>query len=177
MKALLIIDMQIGSLFGEIPRFDSKSVIQRIDALAHFFRSQGDTVIFVQHDGTRENFLLHGTSDWDITPDIHQEKNDIYIEKTANDSFYRTELENRLNSYGINDLYIAGCATDFCVNATILAALVKDFNITVVGDCHTTADRPNFKAEQLIDFHNWLWANLTPTNGRIEVKKLKDIIS
>jgi nicotinamidase-related amidase len=74
-------------------------------------------------------------------------------------------------------LYITGCATDFCVNATIHSALVKDFNITVVRDCHSTADRPNFKAEKLIDFHNWLWANLTPTNGTIQVKELKEIIS
>ncbi len=177
MKALLIIDMQVGSLIGETPRFDAGGVIQKIDSLAHFFRSRGDKVIFVQHDGTKENFLLHGTSEWDITPDIYQDENDIFIEKTANDSFYGTGLASTLNSYDIKHLYITGCATDFCVNATVHSALVKDFDITVVSDCHTTADRPIFKAEQLIDFHNWLWANLTPTNGKIEVKEFKELIS
>jgi nicotinamidase-related amidase len=177
MKALLIIDMQIGSFSSKNPRFDANGVIQRIDTLANYFRSQGDRVIFIQHDGTKENFLIHGTSDWNIVPALSRRENDIYIEKTANDSFYRTDLESTLKSYNIRDLYITGCATDFCVNATIHSALVKDFNITVVRDCHTTADRPNFKAEKLIDFHNWLWANLTPTNGTIEIKKLKEIIS
>jgi hypothetical protein len=32
------------------------------------------------------------------------------------------------------------------------------------------------KATQLIDFHNWLWENLTPTKGTIAVKEMKEII-
>ncbi len=176
MKALLVIDMQVGSFSSKTPRFDADGVVQRINILLDYFRKQGNKIIFIQHDGTKENFLLHGTSDWKILPTIHQAENDIYIEKTANDSFYRTDLEKTLNANNINNLYITGCATDCCVNSTVQTALVKDFNMTIVKDCHTTADRPNFKAKDLIDFHNWLWQNLTPTEGRIQLKALKELI-
>jgi nicotinamidase-related amidase len=176
-KAFLIIDMQVGSFSNESPRFDSDGVVQRINTLSNHSRNQGNKIIFIQHDGTKEKFLLHGTSDWNILPTINQSEKDIYIEKTANDSFYRTDLETTLRAYSINELYIAGCATDFCVNSTVHSALVKDFNITVVKDCHTTADRPNFKAEELIHFHNWLWQNLTPTKGMIKLKALSEIIN
>ncbi len=176
MKALLIIDMQVGSFSEKTPRHDANGVVQRINSLSNQFRNQGNIVIFVQHDGTRENFLHHGTADWQILPALDQAENDIYIEKTANDSFYRTDLEKILRANQITHLVITGCATDFCVNSTVQTALVKDFNITIVKECHTTADRPNFKAKDLIDFHNWLWENLTPTKGRIQLTSFRDII-
>lgn len=177
MKALLIIDMQVGSFSNKTPRFNTKEVVEKINILSEHFRSQNDKVIFIQHDGTKENFLLSGTPDWQILPSINQVKSDIYIEKTANDSFYRTSLEKTLQSLTIDHLYISGCATDFCVNATVHAALVKDFNITIAKDCHTTADRPGLKAGALINYHNWLWENLTPTKGSIHVKELEEIVN
>jgi hypothetical protein len=62
------------------------------------------------------------------------------------------------------------------VNATVHSALVRDYDIVIARDCHTTADRPHQTAGQLIDFHNWLWENLTPTNGAITVKALQEIL-
>jgi nicotinamidase-related amidase len=38
-----------------------------------------------------------------------------------------------------------------------------------VKDAHTTADRPNLKAKQVIDHYNWIWSEMTPTKGRINV--------
>ncbi len=177
MKALLIIDMQEGLFTSETPRFDAEGVIQRINTLSAYFRNRGDKVIFIRHDGTKEKYLFKGTPDWNILAAISRGEDEICIDKTVNDSFYGSDLESTLNSYGVKDLYIAGCATDFCVNATVHSALVKDFNIIVAKDCHTTADRPDFKAEKLIEFHNWLWENLTPTKGTINVKELNEIIS
>ena len=54
-KALLVIDMQKGSFTSETPRFDSKGVIERINSLARIFRESNYPVIFIQHDGTKEN--------------------------------------------------------------------------------------------------------------------------
>lgn len=176
MKALLVIDMQVGSFSDKTPRFNSQEVINKINTLSDHFRGQNDTVIFIRHDGTKENFLFSGTPDWQILPSLNQSKSDIYIEKTANDSFYQTRLEQTLKSLAIDQLYISGCATDFCVNATVHSALVKDFHITIAKDCHTTGDRPSFKAKELITFHNWLWQNLTPTGGSVQVKTLDEIV-
>lgn len=175
MEALLIIDMQVGP-FRLSQRFDRDGVVKRINTLADHFRSTGRMVIFVQHDGTRENYLFPGSEDWQILPELQRREGDYYLEKTANDSFYRTDLDNLLRSRKITEVYITGCATDFCVNATVHSALVRDFDVMIVKDCHTTADRPGQKAEQLIAFHNWLWENLTPTAGRVKVAALHDLI-
>ena len=174
MEALLIIDMQIGS-FRLSERYDEMGVVKRINQMADIFRKNKKPVIFVQHDGTKENYLHSGTEDWKILPELYKDKNDLYVEKEANDSFYRTNLSRLLEDYKINHLYVTGCATDFCVNATVHSALVKDFNLTIIEDGHTTADRPDMKAELNIKFHNWLWGNMTPTNGTIQIINSNDI--
>jgi len=176
MEALLIIDMQIGS-FRLAKRYDENEIVQRINRISDYFRKNKKPVIFVQHDGTKENYLYTGTEDWKILPELNQKEFDLYIEKEANDSFYRTNMLKVLNDYKIDHLYIAGCATDFCVNATVHSALVKDYNLTIVRDCHTTADRPDLKADKIILFHNWLWENLTPTQGKILIKSADEIVS
>ena len=175
MEALLIIDMQIGS-FRLSKRFDEVGIVKRLNQVADIFRKNNKPVIFIQHDGTKENYLHTGTEDWKILPGLKKGELDLYVEKEANDSFYKTNLAGLLEKYKINHLYITGCATDFCVNATVHSALVKDFNLTIVKDCHTTADRSHMKAEENIKFHNWLWENLTPTKGKIKVKDSHEII-
>lgn len=174
MKALLIIDMQTGS-FSSVPRLDADKVVARINALSSRFRNEGKPVVFIRHDGTKEAFLIPGTHDWNLLDSLVQDKTDFFVEKTANDSFYRTELDALLKKLNVDDLFITGCATDFCVNATVHSALVRDYNLTIVGDAHTTADRPGLSAARLIAFHNWLWANLTPTQGRIRVLSMEEI--
>ena len=173
MEALLIIDMQVGSFLT--PRFEAEKVIQNINQLSTLFRKTKKPVIFIQHDGTKENFLVRGRDEWNILPSLLREKDDYCIEKAANDSFYKTDLEILLQKLGITELYICGCATDFCVNATIHGALTRDYDMTVIKDGHTTADRPHATAVQLIDFHNWLWENLTPTLGHIKLKSTSEI--
>ncbi len=167
--------MQVGS-FVNTQRYDSENVIKRINLLSRLFRSQEKPVVFIRHDGTKENFLVHGSPDWEVLPDLVQDKTDKWIEKTANDAFYKTDLDGYLRENKISTLYITGCATDFCVNATLQSALVKDYDIVVVKDAHTTADRPTLRAQEIIEFHNWLWENLTPTEGRIIVKTTKEIV-
>jgi nicotinamidase-related amidase len=169
MKALLIIDMQKTSFTSATPRFDSDKVIQKINELSRKFRLAGDKVIFIQHNGTREGFCIPGTEEWEILPSLEKESSDLIISKTANDSFYLTTLKDELSKLGINELIITGCATDFCVDSTIKSALINDFNIIVIKDGHTTADRPNLKAKQVIEHYNWMWSEMSPTKGKISV--------
>jgi nicotinamidase-related amidase len=169
MKALLIIDMQKTSFTPTNPRFDSEGIIKRINQLSSKFRLSGDKVIFIQHDGTKEGFCKPNTVEWEILSSLDIKSDDLIISKTANDSFYKTTLKEVLTNLGINEIIITGCATDFCVDSTIKSALVNDFNIIVIKDGHTTADRPNLKAKQVIDHYNWIWSEMTPTKGRIKV--------
>ncbi|MBU1344603.1 MAG: isochorismatase family protein [Proteobacteria bacterium] len=51
-------------------------------------------------------------------PELKQEADDLYVEKEANDSFYKTNMSTLLKKFKIDHLYITGYSTDFCVNAT-----------------------------------------------------------
>ena len=175
MQALLIIDMQVGS-FASVPRLEADLVIDRINQLAERFRSRQEPVIFIQHDGSAEGELIPGSDDWQLLPQLIRTNTEKIIAKTANDAFYRTGLADHLREQAIDHLFITGCATDFCVNATVHSALVKDYDLTIVSDGHTTADRPNLTARQLIDFHNWLWPNLATTRGRIVSHTASEIL-
>lgn len=173
--ALLVIDMQQGCF--KTPRYDQETIIFKINNLIKLFRDKNKTIIFVQHDGSKENWLIPNTEDYRIIEGLGTDPNDIYVQKTANDAFYNTSLLETLNRLNIDTLYITGLATDFCVNSTVQSALVKDFNMTIISDCHTTADKPNFKAKDIIDFHNLIWDNLTDTNGKIEIIDYNKLIS
>lgn len=175
MKALLIIDMQ-NACFSLTERHDREGTVRKINNASAWFRAKGWPVIFIQHDGTGENYMFPGTEDWKILPELTRDESDYCVGKTANDAFYRSGLQKLLSDLKVTTLYISGCATDFCVNATIHSALVKDYDQVIISDAHTTADRPHATALQLIDFHNWLWSNLTPTGGCIKVEKLANIM-
>ena len=169
MKVLLIIDMQVGLFKTETSRFDTNGVIARINQLSNAFRRNGDQIIFIQHNGNKDDSLEPGTADWEILPDLNRETTDLCISKTACDSSFETELSKILKKLNISEVIIIGCATDFCVDTTVRSAASKKYEVVVVGDGHTTADRPNIDAETVINHHNWVWGNFIVPNRRIEV--------
>ena len=174
-KALLVIDMQKGSFTLKTPRFDRVGVVKRINELAELFRKLNHFVIFIQHDGTGTGEFEKNTVGWENLDDLISESTDIYIDKYANDVFYKSKLHSKLKELTISELYITGCATDFCVESTIQSALSKDYNITVVEDGHTTGERPHLTAVQVIKHYNWVWQHMIPTKGKVTVEKTKFI--
>jgi nicotinamidase-related amidase len=177
MKALLIIDMQKVSFTPKTSRFEADRVIRQINRISESFRQNGLPVIFIQHNGIRENYCLPGSKDWEILDEVVRKPNDTVIAKEVNDGFYQTQLHQYLRMNNITELVITGCATDFCVDATVKSALAHDYNLTIIEDAHTTADRPHVSAKALIAHHNWLWSEMTPTGGKIEVIKTEDFIA
>ncbi len=101
--------------------------------------------------------------------------NDIIVSKTANDSFYKSSLQSILSINYISELFITGCATDFCVDATIKSALSEDYKVTVIEDGHTTASRPYIDAQTVINHYNWLWSEMSPAKHKLTVAKTLDI--
>lgn len=175
MKALLVIDMQQGSFRPYTLRHDTPGVIERINALAEAFRAQKYPVIFIQHDGSKEDCFLPGSTNWQLLPELNTDPTDYKISKTANDCFYKSELYNTLISLQVSTLYMSGCATDFCVDSTIKSAHSKDFEVMVIADGHTTANRPFASAQSIVDHYNWLWTEMTATKHKITVLKAAEV--
>jgi len=176
MKALLIIDMQNISFTPETPRWDTQGVIERINSLASSFRKKEYPVIIIQHDGSKDNFCIPSSKEWQVLDSIDVRCNDLAVSKIANDSFYQSELHKTLQQLNIEELVITGCATDFCVDSTIKSAITHEYKVTVISDAHTTGDRPHIKAEKVIEHYNWIWKESIPINGKIEVVSFNDYI-
>ncbi|MDG3085355.1 isochorismatase family protein [Vibrio hannami] len=173
--ALLIIDMQNGC-FNKT-KYNEGEIRDRINLVAKNFRDNDKAVIFIQHNGSKEGYFYPGTDDHKIHEGLYVDKKDLIVEKEANDAFYNTNLDSLLKEKNISNLYVSGYATDFCVNATVHSALVKDYNLIVVSDCHTTKDRPQMEAKNIIDYHNSIWGTLTPTKGKVTVKQHNEILT
>ncbi|TCD21107.1 isochorismatase family protein [Pedobacter psychrodurus] len=169
--------MQVGSFKPYALRHDTLGVIERINKLSDYFRANHDKVIFVQHDGSKENIFLPNTIDWELLPELIKNPTDYIVSKSANDSFYNTDLQNTLIENNITELFITGCATDFCIDTTVKSAVSKDYNVTVVEDAHTTADRPHLSAPKVIEHYSWIWSEMTPTNFKIRVVKTKELLN
>jgi len=168
--ALLIIDMQKGSFTKESPRFDTTGVVTRINKLSSKFRELDLPVLFIQHDGTGSGEFEKNSTEWENLNELIVDSSDILIDKYANDVFYKSKLQDILKKLNVSELVITGCATDFCVEATIQSALTKEYNVIVVEDGHTTANKPHLKAEKIIEHYNWVWQNMLPTQGKVQVQ-------
>jgi nicotinamidase-related amidase len=168
MRALLIIDMQVGLFAGDPPRWDADGTIARINQLAGAIRQNG-RIVLVQHTEAADG-LAHGSDEWALLPALDRASKDLVIEKAACDSFLETSLEDILRGCGIDELIITGCATDFCVDTTIRTAGALQFSVIVPSDAHTTRDRPHLDARSIIAHHNYMWANLLlPKQARVRV--------
>ena len=132
--ALLIIDMQAGLFTPETPRYDAEGVVARINAVAKALRCGGGTVVFIQHDGPKGDAFEPGTSGWQLLPSLGHDSGDVVVHKTACDSFYETDLADVLSRRGVHRLVVTGCATDFCVDTTIRAAMSREYEVVVVAD-------------------------------------------
>jgi nicotinamidase-related amidase len=167
--ALLVIDMQVGSFGKESRRHDVPGLVGRLNALARRVRAGGGTVIFVQHDGPDGDPHHPSQPGWALLPELEHLSADVIVHKTACDSFLGTELERVLATRGLRDIVVTGCATDYCVDTTVRAALARGYRTTVPSDGHTTADRPHLSAAKIIEHHNAIWRDFIAPGGPAKV--------
>ena len=175
MDALLVVDMQ-NACIDEVQRHDPEWIIASINELIRHFRDSQKPVIFIQHEDPSPEFR-RGSDGWQISPRMDLQSCDRVVAKTYNDAFINTELLSLLQQYDVDRLVITGCATDFCVDATVKGAISHRFNIVVAADGHTTAERPHVSAANLIAHFNWNWANLSSGDKAIEVLPATEIIA
>lgn len=57
------------------------------------------------------------------------------------DSFHNTELETLLRRLGRKTLLICGVSTNLCVEATVISAVERDFNVIVLKDCTASGNQ------------------------------------
>ncbi len=130
--AVLVIDMQQGVLEG---CFDRDAVLRNAASLVERARTQGVPVVWVHHDP-----VGIGTSDWELAAPLARRDDEALVHKDYRDSFAETTLRAVLDDLGVIRLVVLGAQTDFCVRTTTQRAAAEGYDVTLVGDAHTTVD-------------------------------------
>lgn len=171
--ALLVIDVQQGVLEGACRR---EEVIANIAALVRNARAAGTAVVWIQHADAQ---LERGSANWEYVAELKRLDEEPLVHKNFGDSFEATTLEAELAAAGAGHLVVAGAQTDACVRSTIHGAFARGYDVTLVGDAHTTSDLSAFGApppEQVIAHTNLYW-QYQQAPGRIAaVTATRDVV-
>ena len=151
-EALIVIDVQEGFFYDpNYPVYNENNLIHNINQLIDSFRKQGKPIIFVRHI---DEDLVAGTKLWEVYSKIHSKPDDIYVDKTTPDSFFKTDLLNVMKTNNIASLVIVGLQTEYCIDATCKSAFGKGIPTILVSDGHSTYDNSFMKADKIINYHN-----------------------
>lgn len=157
-SALLVVDVQNTVLADAVGRDD---VVAAVGRLIDRARSQQVPVVWVQHSGDE---LERGSDGWRIVEELTRADTDPLVEKHHGDAFEGTTLEDVLDSLGVGRLVVAGASSDQCIRSTIHGAFARGYDVTLVGDAHTTSDLTQWGApppEQVIAHTNLYWSYQT----------------
>jgi len=163
--ALLVIDVQNG-VVAAAPRRDD--VIANINTLVDKARAEDVPVLWVQHT---DDHLVRDSEDWQYVPELVRRTSEPLVHKRYGDSFEDTDLEDLLAQHGVGRVVVTGAQTDACVRSTIHGALVRGYDVTLVGDAHTTEDLTAYGApppEQVIAHTNLYWQEQSAPGRRGE---------
>jgi nicotinamidase-related amidase len=168
--ALLIVDMQRGVVAGAHGR---DAVVDNIATLVVKARRERVAVVWVQHVGPQ---LAKGSDAWRIVPELTPGDAEPLIEKSYGDAFEGTRLESVLSGLGVGRLVVVGAQTDECIRCTIHGAFVRGYDVTLVGDAHTTEDHSAWGApppDQVIAHTNLYWAYQDAPGRKAETVETK----
>jgi nicotinamidase-related amidase len=170
--ALMVIDVQMG-VVADVHQRDS--VIANIGMLVDKAREAGTPIVWIQHSDEQ---LERGSDAWKYVPELSRQDPEPLVHKTFADSFEDTDLEDVLANAGVGRLVVAGAQTDECIRSTIHGAFVRGYDVTLVGDAHTTEDQTAWGAptpDKVIAHTNLYWKYHTAPGRTAQVTDAKDV--
>ena len=153
--ALLIVDVQNGVMSGAVKR---DAVVANLATLVAKARAEAVPVVWVQHSSDE---LPKGSEQWRYIAELPQGDTEPVVHKKYGDSFEDTDLEDVLADRGVGRVVVAGAQTDACILSTLHGARVRGYDVTLVGDAHTTEDLTQWGGAdpvKVIDHVNLHWS-------------------
>ncbi|WP_409305579.1 cysteine hydrolase family protein [Peribacillus sp. SCS-155] len=152
-QALLVIDAQQALIEGneqEPGVLEKERLVDTINAVVDKALQNNVDIVFIRDrdvsNGDGPGFQIH--------KNITVPSDAAIFDKAATNSFYGTKLNVYLKEKGIEHLVIMGCKTEFCIDSAVRTATMNNFDVTLVGDGHSTSDSKILPARQIIMHHN-----------------------
>lgn len=167
-KALLIIDIQ-NDFTGEKARMpvdsgQAETMITHLNRLTEALDPAETEVIYIGNEYEKWDLLnvfrnfaaLKGSEGAKLDQRLRK-AGEVYFSKKRGNAFSNPDLGAYLRKVGVSDLYISGLKADFCVYATVKAALKQNYTTTVLTDCIATTSEK--KRQSMIGKYRKLGAN------------------
>jgi nicotinamidase/pyrazinamidase len=151
-RALIIVDVQNDFCpGGALAVAHGDEVIAPLNRLAHEFLAHGDLVVksrdwhpartkhFAVYGGTWPIHCVQGTHGAEFHPRLIDDPRITVVSKDKMDvdeysAFDGTELSSLLREHGVEEVWVGGLATDYCVKHTALDAAREGFKVKAVAD-------------------------------------------
>ena len=172
--ALVVVDVQEGVVADAHQRDE---VVTHIATLVDRARDAQVPVVWVQH---HDDHLQQGSDAWQYVPELSRRQSEPLVHKSFGDAFEDTELEAVLAAAGVGHLVVAGAESDACIRSTIHGAFTRGYDVTLVGDAHTTGDKSAWGAPQpgdVIAHTNLYWGYQAAPGRTAEVLTADDVTS
>ena len=184
--ALLVVDVQNDFCpGGSLAVQDGDKVVPVLNRVIDAF-SKSDLPIFFTRDWHPRNHVsfrdqggiwpphcVQGTPGAEFQPDLKVPRGTTVISKgdkagfEAYSGFQGTDLEKRLKALGVDEVFIGGLTTDYCVRTSSLDALQAGLAVNVMEDCTRAVNvRPGDGARALAEIQK-AGARLTTTRDAI----------
>ena len=170
--ALMVIDVQNGVVADAHQR---DAVVANISTLVDKAREEGVPIVWVQHSDEQ---LEKGSDAWEYVPELARQESEPLVHKAFGDSFEDTDLEEVLAKAGVGRLVVTGAQTDACIRSTIHGAFARGYDVTLVGDAHTTEDQSAWGApppDKVIAHTNLYWQYQAAPGRTAGVTETKDV--
>lgn len=152
-QALLIIDVQQELVEGNNETksvFNKETLLDNINLVINKALELQALIVFI-----RDKDVAEGKGPgFEIHPKINVPVDAKIFDKAATNAFYGTPLMDYLKENEIEHLVMMGCKTEYCIDTAVRTATVNHFDVTLVGDGHSTSDSSILSAEKIISHHN-----------------------
>ncbi|WMJ88938.1 cysteine hydrolase family protein [Anaerocolumna sp. MB42-C2] len=156
--ALLVIDVQ-NALVKEHP-YQEEGMLHSLENLISCCRDKNIEIIYVQHNGDKEEDLAPGTEGWQIYDKIKPLGTERVFHKNYNSAFKDTGMQDYLDTKEFTTLIIAGMQTEYCIDTSIKVAFENGFNLIIAKDAISTFDQPLMTAKEICEFYYYkIWNN------------------
>jgi nicotinamidase/pyrazinamidase len=152
-KALIVVDVQNDFCpGGSLAVANGDEVVAPLNKLIKEFLDRGEPVYqtrdwhpaktkhFAAYGGTWPVHCVQGTRGAEFHPDLSDDPRITIISKGIDESadgysgFDGTNLAESLREEGVEEVWVGGLATDYCVKHTVLDALREGFEVRALAD-------------------------------------------
>ncbi|MDN3523007.1 cysteine hydrolase family protein [Halomonas ramblicola] len=142
-RAIIVVDIQ-NEYFpsGKLPLVGIEEAVGNAAKVIQDARAKGDSVIHIRHEfpDPQAPIFTPGSPGVQIHPSVQPEAGEPVILKHYPNAFRETDLKQRLEAEGVEEVVIAGAMSHVCIDATSRAAADFGYKATIVHDACATQD-------------------------------------